>query len=282
MVSAQMGTLTRKIERQPAAATSAPPATGPSATPSEPIAPHAPSARARCAGSGNWRTIRASEHGSSADAPRPWTARAAISTLSCGAAAQAAEPTANTARPTVNTRRAPTRSAVEPAVSMIEARASVYASTTHCSPASEPPISRWMADSATFTIVELDHEEAQADRQQRGGRVAAGSRAAGFCPLASCPVGSCPAGSGAAGLAGRGQRPGRGVRGAAWLRAARHGACPLPVASRLPVHRDHIPSASPGFPACPGDLQRQVEGCGKCGARALRKGRPQARRRPAG
>ena len=53
----------------------------------------------------------------------------------------------------MNTFLAPTRSAVDPAVSMIAARASVYASTTHCSPASEPPISRWMAGSATFTIV---------------------------------------------------------------------------------------------------------------------------------
>ncbi len=88
-----------------------------------------------------------------ADAPRPWTARAATRTPSAGAAAQAAEPTANAASPKVKVLRAPIRSAVEPAVSMIEARASVYASTTHCSPASEPPIWCWMAGSATFTIV---------------------------------------------------------------------------------------------------------------------------------
>ncbi len=134
-------------------ATSAPPSTGPSATPAEPIPPHTPRARARARGSGYWCTIRASEQGSSADAPRPWTARAAISTLSAGAAAQAAEPTANVARPSTNTFLAPMRSAAEPAVSMIEARARVYASMTHCSPASEPPISRWMAGSATLTIV---------------------------------------------------------------------------------------------------------------------------------
>ena len=65
-MSAQMGTLTRKIDRQPAAATSAPPNTGPSATPSEPMPPHTPSAPARARGSGNWCTSRASEHGSSA------------------------------------------------------------------------------------------------------------------------------------------------------------------------------------------------------------------------
>ena len=38
----------------------------------------------------------------------------------------------------------------------------------HCSPASEPPISRWIAGSATLTMVdvELDNEESQADGQQ--------------------------------------------------------------------------------------------------------------------
>ena len=42
-----------------------------------------------------------------------------------GAAAQAAEPTANTVSPSTNTFLAPIRSAVDPAVSMIEARAKV-------------------------------------------------------------------------------------------------------------------------------------------------------------
>ena len=145
--------MTRKIERQPTAATRAPPATGPRATPAEPIPPHTPSARARARGSGNWCTISASEHGSSALAPRPWTARAAISTPGEGAAAQAAEPAANTVRPAVNTFLAPARSAAAPAVSMIEASARVYASMTHCSPASEPPSWCWMAGRATFTMV---------------------------------------------------------------------------------------------------------------------------------
>jgi len=62
--------------------------------------------------------------------------------LSAGAAAQAADPTANVVRPSTKILRAPIRSAAAPAVSMIEARARVYASMTHCSPASEPPISR--------------------------------------------------------------------------------------------------------------------------------------------
>ena len=48
-----------------------------------------------------------------ADAPRPWTARAATRTPSAGAAAQAAEPAANAASPKVKVLRAPIRSAVE-------------------------------------------------------------------------------------------------------------------------------------------------------------------------
>ena len=124
-VSRHIGTFTRKMDRQPARSTRAPPSTGPSATPSEPIAPHTPSARARARGSGNWCTSSASEQGSSADAPRPWTARAAIRTPSAGAAAQAAEPAANALSPSTNTFLAPMRSAVDPAVSMIEARARV-------------------------------------------------------------------------------------------------------------------------------------------------------------
>jgi len=94
-----------------------------------------------------------SEPGSNADAPRPCTARAAIRTPRDGAAAHAAEPTANVVSPSTNTLLAPTRSAVDPAVSMIEARASVKASMTHCRPTSEPQTSRWMTGSATFTIV---------------------------------------------------------------------------------------------------------------------------------
>ena len=124
-VSAQTGMLTRKIDRQPARAISPPPSTGPSATPAEPMAPQTPSARARAPGSGKRCTISAREQGSSADAPRPCTARAAIRTGRSGAAAHAADPAANPASPIRNTRRAPPRSAIDPAVSMTEARARV-------------------------------------------------------------------------------------------------------------------------------------------------------------
>ena len=113
------------MARQLASAISAPPSTGPSATPSAPIPPQTPSARARPAGLGNWCTISDSEHGSSVDAPRPCIARAAISPPRSGAAAQAAEPTANAASPARNTRLAPNRSAIEPAVSITAASTSV-------------------------------------------------------------------------------------------------------------------------------------------------------------
>jgi hypothetical protein len=133
-----------------------------------------------------------------ADAPRPWTARAATSTPSAGAAAQAAEPMAKAASPRVKILRAPMRSAVDPAVSMIEARASVYASTTHCSPASEPPISPWMAGNATFTIVTsswMTKKPRQTD--MRDDHVASASVApAGW--VISCPASAAGASSAAA------------------------------------------------------------------------------------
>jgi hypothetical protein len=113
------------MARQSNSAISPPPSTGPSATPSDPIPPQTPSARARAARSGNWCTISDSEQGSNADAPRPCTARAAISPPRSGTAAHAAEPTANAASPARNTRLAPSRSAIEPAVSITAASASV-------------------------------------------------------------------------------------------------------------------------------------------------------------
>ena len=61
---------------------------------------------------------------------------------------------------------------------MIAARASVYASTTHCSPASEPPIAPGQRRDVHDRDVELDHDEAQADGYERGGRPARPSRGA--------------------------------------------------------------------------------------------------------
>jgi hypothetical protein len=53
IATAQIGRLTRKIDRQPAQATSAPPAAGPAAIPIAPMPPHTSSACARARRSGN-------------------------------------------------------------------------------------------------------------------------------------------------------------------------------------------------------------------------------------
>ena len=105
-----------------------------------------------------------------ADAPRPWTARAAIRTPSAGAAAQAAEPAAKAARPTVNTFLAPTRSAVDPAV-----RVRVHHPLQSGQRAADLTLDggqRHVHD----RDIKLDHEKAQADGDERGGRPAAADR----------------------------------------------------------------------------------------------------------
>ena len=91
--------------------------------------------------------------GLSIEPPIAWSTRAAISTPCVGASAQSSEPSENTSSPSWNTRLRPTRSAVEPASISRLASTTVYASTVHCSPASEEPSERWIAGSAMFTIV---------------------------------------------------------------------------------------------------------------------------------
>jgi hypothetical protein len=70
-----------------------------------------------------------------------------------GAAAQAMEARPNKAMPHWNARRAPKRSPSAPADSMNAAKATAYASTTHCRPATPAPRSRPIAGRATLTIV---------------------------------------------------------------------------------------------------------------------------------
>ena len=117
------------------------------------IAAYMPIARARSAGSTNTVRMIDNATGLSIEAPIACSIRAAISTPDVGASAHSSEPSENTSRPSWNTRLRPTRSAVEPASMSRLARTSVYASTVHCSPASEEPSERWMAGRAMFTIV---------------------------------------------------------------------------------------------------------------------------------
>jgi hypothetical protein len=90
--------LTRKIQRHDSNPTISPPSGGPSASPTPTIAPNAPIARPRSSG-GKLEIRSAALFAVIIAAPRPCSARAAISHPTPGAAAHNAEATVNTTRP---------------------------------------------------------------------------------------------------------------------------------------------------------------------------------------
>ncbi len=116
MPSAPIGTLMKKIARQPSAAIRRPPTSGPPDRAMLAPAAHRPIARPRRSGSGwAWRSsVR--EHGTRIAAPTPCTARAAISAPIPGAPPHAIDAIVNSANPATYTRRAPIRSPSEPQV----------------------------------------------------------------------------------------------------------------------------------------------------------------------
>ena len=103
------GTLIQKIQCQEMPLITAPPMTGPSATPRPLMPDQIPSATPRRpAGKASERSVRVS--GMTTAAPAPWKARAAISAPAFGASAAAAEPRVKMPSPTTNIRRLPNRS----------------------------------------------------------------------------------------------------------------------------------------------------------------------------
>ena len=74
-----IGTLTNSTHSQPAYSVSMPPSSTPAAPPEPATAPQTPSALLRSAPSANITVTSDSAAGESSAAPRPWTARAAIS-----------------------------------------------------------------------------------------------------------------------------------------------------------------------------------------------------------
>ena len=85
--------------------------------------------------------------------PMPWNARERARNTMPVAAPHSAEPTVKIATPMTNSSRRPFRSARVPAVSSSDARASAYASMTHCSAESEELNDPAMSGRATFTMV---------------------------------------------------------------------------------------------------------------------------------
>ncbi len=125
------GMLTKKIHSHPSHFVSTPPISTPTAAPLPPIAPQIPSALFRSEPSSNVVEMIESAAGERIAAPRPCTARAAISIPSELDRPQASEAAVNSATPTMNTRRRPSRSAARPPSSRKPPKVSAYAERTH-------------------------------------------------------------------------------------------------------------------------------------------------------
>ena len=91
-----------------------PPSSTPTAAPLPPIAPQIPSALFRSEPSSNVVVMIESAAGERIAAPRPCTARAAISMPSEVESPQASDAGVKSATPDMNTRRRPSRSAARP------------------------------------------------------------------------------------------------------------------------------------------------------------------------
>ena len=104
-----IGTLSQKIQFQAMPSTTAPPTNGPSATPSPLTPAQMPSAMPRLS-AGNASDSSVSVSGMTIAAPRPWTARAAISDSMLGASAASALAAVKIDRPMTNIRLRPKRS----------------------------------------------------------------------------------------------------------------------------------------------------------------------------
>jgi hypothetical protein len=109
ITASPMGTFSQKIHCQAIPCTTAPPTSGPMATPKPLTADQNPRASPRRS-RGTASDSSVSVSGSTIAAPMPCTARAAISASTLGASAAAAEEAVNSERPTTNMRRRPKRS----------------------------------------------------------------------------------------------------------------------------------------------------------------------------
>ena len=146
------GRLSQKAARQPSVSISMPPSAGPMAVVIADAPAHVPMARPRRSGGKAAERI-ARLCGTRSAAPKPWTARAAISQPTVGARAQASEASANTTVPVSNSRRRPNRSPAAPPTRISEPRKRVYPFTTHCSAPRLASSPRCITGSAIVTTV---------------------------------------------------------------------------------------------------------------------------------
>src|SRR5579862_2066040 len=147
-----IGTLTKKIHRQPAYSVSTPPASGPIATARPIVAPQIPKAVPRSRPWNSWERM-ASETANITAPPIPWRPRARLRKSGVVADPQSAEASVKRATPPMKTRFRPSQSPSVPAFRTEVASRRAYASTTHWRSVKEVRRSRWMLGSATLTIV---------------------------------------------------------------------------------------------------------------------------------
>src|ERR1700722_4107549 len=153
MPAAATGPIATKMLDQLKCSSSQPPSVGPGAIATPPFAPHSPIARARSARPVKTLEISDSVAGNVIAAPRPMTARAAISQDGLDAKLPATLAAPNTARPASSMPLRPIRSDSAPQGSSSSANTRLYASTTHCSCEVVACSSRTRVGSATLTSV---------------------------------------------------------------------------------------------------------------------------------
>ena len=147
------GTLIQKMACQAQPSITAPPMSGPVATPRPATPPQMPIASGRRA-SGTEPASRVSESGMIAAAPNPCSARAVMSWPGSVARAANAELSVKTTMPMRNSVRRPNRSPRATAMRIVLANARVYAFMNHCSSSTDAPNSSCSTGRA-FVITRL-------------------------------------------------------------------------------------------------------------------------------
>ena len=151
-VTAAIGALIRKIQRQLAYSTRPPPTNGPIAAAMLPRPDQAPIARPRSART-NTASMIARLPGVSRAPPIPCRTRAAIRVVLSGATPQSTDAAANQTTPITNTRRRPSRSPSAPPSRIRLASIRRYPLVIHCSCANEASRSLPIVFRATLTTV---------------------------------------------------------------------------------------------------------------------------------
>ena len=195
-VTAAMGTLTRKIQRQPVVWVSRPPNAGPTACPPQATAAHTPSARG-CSDRGNWGGMSARVMGRISAAPTPMAARPMMSTVGFGAPAATSDARAKTTVPVTSMRRRPSRSPSLPPAITSDPVDTVNAMLAHCRVVRLALNSLAIVGSATGRSDAENHTSAAAAQmpasevQRRGDRTT--SARASTCARSRWGRGSCRA-----------------------------------------------------------------------------------------